>query len=273
MQSSPVSPPLALTVAGSDCSAGAGLQADLKTFSAFGVYGLSVVTGIVAEVPGRVSRIVPVEPGMVFEQWRLLFAHFPIRALKTGMLTSAGIVRMVGGRLGELSPASRPAVVVDPVMVATSGDQLVAAEAVDAYWECLFPFARLITPNVDEMRVLTGRQVESIEELKAAGEWLAEKTNTAVLAKGAHLRGTVARDFLVESGCITEFAAPFIDGVHTHGTGCTMSAAITAGLARGLPLDKAVGEAKHYIGNAIAHIFRWNEIDALNHQAAGTVRG
>jgi hydroxymethylpyrimidine/phosphomethylpyrimidine kinase len=272
MQPSPVSRPLALTIAGSDCSAGAGLQADLKTFSAFGVYGMTVVTGIVAEVPGRVSRIAPVEPGIVAEQLRILLANFPVRAVKTGMLTSAEIVRVVGEMLGETSKSGRMAVVVDPVMVATSGDRLVAAEAVEAYWKHLFPHARLITPNVDEMKVLTGHHITSLDELKSAALWLAEQTGSAVLAKGAHLRDERAREFLVESGRLAQFDAPFIDGVQTHGTGCTMSAAITAGLARGLPLDEAVRAAKQFTSDAIRNILRWNGIDALNHQPPGHER-
>jgi hydroxymethylpyrimidine/phosphomethylpyrimidine kinase len=264
MAPSPVTPPVALTIAGSDCSAGAGLQADLKAFSALGVYGLSAVTCVVAEVPGKVSMIAAVEPAMLDEQLRLLFSTFPVAAVKTGLLYSAELVQVVGRALDSLT-AVRPMIVVDPVMVATSGEALVSSDAVRAYQEILFPCADLITPNLDELRLLTQRKVSTFEELRSAAGALAKEFDTAVLAKGGHLRGREACDFLVNETLAVEFRAPYVEGVRTHGTGCATSAAITAGLAKNLPLEEAVRQAKNFVSAAIEKICRWGEIDALNH--------
>jgi hydroxymethylpyrimidine/phosphomethylpyrimidine kinase len=265
MAPSPVTPPVALTIAGSDCSAGAGLQADLKTFSALGVYGLTAVTCVVAEVPGKVSMIEAVAPAMVAEQLRLLFDTFPVAAVKTGLLGSAEIVSVVARALDSLPAPTRPMIVVDPVMVATSGDPLVSSDAIVAYREKLFPLADLITPNLDELRLLTAREIVTHAELQAAAAGLAEAFNTAVLAKGGHLRGHDACDFLVADALTVELRGNYIEGVRTHGTGCTASAAITAGLAKKLPLADAAREAKNFVGSAIEKICRWGEIDALNH--------
>ena len=265
--------PVALTIAGSDNSAGAGVQADLKTMSALGVYGVTAITCVVAEVPGKVSAIQPIEPRIVAEQIRLLFEAFPIGALKTGMLYSCEIIEAVCDTLlgcAETSPL--PPIVVDPVMVATSGDPLLERDAVALYRERLFPLATLITPNLDEVRTLLGRPVTTLEEMRIAGRELAATFGRAFLIKGGHLRLDPAIDLLCSpGGSVQEYSAPFVQGISTHGTGCTYAAAITAGLAKGLALPDAVGEAKQFLARAVAHFLRWTRdgrtTDALHHFA------
>ena len=267
--------PVGLTIAGSDNSAGAGAQADLKTMGALGVYAVTAITCVVAEVPGKVSAIQPIEPRIVAEQIRLLFEAFPIAALKTGMLYSCEIIETVCETLAAcFAPLSQPPpIVVDPVMVATSGDPLLKRDAVALYRERLFPMASLITPNLDEVRTLLGRPVTNLEEMRAAGLELVETYGRAFLIKGGHLRLNPAIDLLcLPDGNVREFSAPFIEGISTHGTGCTYAAAITAGLAKGLSLPEAVGEAKQFLANAVAQFLRWRRddgrtTDALHHFA------
>ncbi len=264
-------PPAALTIAGSDNSAGAGAQADLKTFGALGVYGITAITCVVAEVPGRVSAIQAVEPGIVREQIRISFEAFPVAAVKTGLLHSRAIIETVCDSLEELLArrAPPPLLVVDPVMVATSGAALLKSDAVAVYAERLFKLAALVTPNLDEVRALLGRPVATIDEMKTAGGELVEKFGAPFLLKGGHLRGAEATDILFAGGGTREFTAPFVHGVATHGTGCTYSAAITAGLAKRLPLEQAIAEAKQFVTRAIANYFSWprggTATTALNH--------
>jgi hydroxymethylpyrimidine/phosphomethylpyrimidine kinase len=248
-----------LTIAGSDCSAGAGLQADLKTFTALGTYGVTVVTCVVSEVPGVVSQIGPVDPALVGDQIKQLFAHLPVRAAKTGMLYSAVHIAAVNAYLPEGVP-----LVVDPVMVASNGAPLLLPDAVDRYRRTLLPRATVITPNLDEAAHLTGRTVANEDDLEAAARELANTFRTAVLVKGGHLKGDVATDVLVTANGIERFSAPYVHGISTHGTGCTYSAAITAGLARGKPLRDAVAAAKDFVTDAIRHHHRWGAIDALD---------
>jgi len=269
----PSSPPVALTIAGSDNSAGAGAQADLKTFSALGVYGVTAITCVVAEVPGRVSAIQAIDASIVREQIVLSFAAYPVAALKTGLLHSKKIIDTVCDAMEEIftqGASSRPALVVDPVMVATSGDPLLNEDAVAVYTERLFKLATLVTPNLDEVRALLGRSVTTVDEMKTAGKELAEMYGTAFLLKGGHLRGSeAATDLLFTGFGIEGFSAPFVPGVATHGTGCTYSAAITAGLAKGLPLPDAIAEAKSFVTRAITNHFAWQRdggvTAALNH--------
>ena len=259
--------PVALTIAGSDCSAGAGLQADLKTFSAHGVYGLTAVTCVVAEVPGKVTHIQPVELANLEDQLRLLLAAFPVAAVKTGMLYSAEVIALVARTFTSLK--KRPPLVVDPVMVATSGDALVKDDAVAAYERLLFPLAALITPNLDEAAVLLGRKITRPEQLRPAADALRSRYGCAVLLKGGHLRGEEALDVLRDAAGFAEYRAPFVPGISTHGTGCTFSAAIAAGFAHGKSLRQAVASGKKYVTRAIAQSFRWgrgkNRVVALNH--------
>ena len=280
--------PVVMSIAGSDNSAGAGAQADLKTFSALGTYGVTAITCVVAEVPGKVSAIQPIEPRIVAEQIRLLFEAFPISAVKTGMLYSREIIEAVAaslqsairnpprrrrGQEGEGGWASQSAIplVVDPVMVATSGDPLLQQDAIALYRERIFPMAKLITPNLDEAAVLLGRPLANLADMRLGVRELAERFGTAILLKGGHLREAIATDLLFADGEVHEFTAPFVPGVSTHGTGCTYSAAIAASLGKGLPLRDAVGEAKCFVTGAITHFFRWTHrgrtTDALRHFA------
>ena len=272
----PSSPPVALTVAGSDNSAGAGAQADLKTFAAHGVYGLTAITSVVAEVPGKVSRIQAIERDVVREQIVLSLEAFPVAAVKTGMLFSAEIIALVAEIYDALPAENRPPLVVDPVMVATSGATLLKPEGIRAYQELLFPLAALVTPNLDEARVLLGdgdesRPIGDIDALRAAGRELAARHHTAFLMKGGHLRLDPAVDLLcLPDGTSAEFSAPFVAGVATHGTGCTYAAAVAANLALGRSLHDAVARAKDYVSRAITQHFRWTAksgepVDALTH--------
>ena len=253
--------PVALTIAGSDCSAGAGLQADLKTFRAFQVYGLSAVTCVAAEVPGKVSRLDPVDPANVRQQIELCLANFPVKAIKTGLLCSAAILETVADALEKHAPATP--LVVDPVMVATSGDILLESEAIEFYRTRLFPRAALVTPNMAEAAALIRSPVRNLEEMHAAGARLAEEFGSRFLIKGGHLSGERAVDLLVGDGEMREFTAPLVAGVSTHGTGCTYSAAITAGLALGDSLEDAIARAKEFVSRAIRDHFTWGKIDAL----------
>ncbi len=264
--------PVALTIAGSDSSAGAGLQADLKTFSALGVYGLTAVTCIVAEIPGKVSRIEPLSSGIVREQIEVLVKNFHIGAIKTGLLCSAEVISAVANTIRGTSRMSAPRipVVIDPVIVATSGDSLLEPAAIEAYEKELFPLATLITPNLDEAERLLGTEIKDRQSMHRAGKELEREFGTAILLKGGHLAGAAALDLLFVDRKVVEFSAPFVTGVETHGTGCTYSAAITAGIASGLSLEKAIGRAKKFVTEAIAQHFRWTSpsgknLDALRH--------
>ena len=257
-------PPAVLTIAGSDNSAGAGAQADLKTFTALDVYGLTAIACVVAEAPGKVSAIHPVPAPMVAEQIRLCLSCFPVAAVKTGMLYSTEIVEIVCDILGDTTIP----LVVDPVMVATSGDRLLRPEAVELYQRRLFPRAMLVTPNLDETAVLAGRPVRSLDDMRDAGAALVARFGSAWLLKGGHLGGEEAVDLLFQAdGRISEFRTARIHGVSTHGTGCTTSAAIAAGLANGLGLEEAVARAKRFVTAAIRDHYRWGNIHALNHSA------
>jgi hydroxymethylpyrimidine/phosphomethylpyrimidine kinase len=264
--------PVALTIAGSDSSAGAGIQADLKTFSAFGVYGLTAVTCIVAEIPGKVSRIEPLSSGIVREQIEVLVKNFQIGAIKTGLLCSAEIISAVANTIrctGRMS-APRIPVVIDPVIVATSGDPLLEPAAIEAYEKELFPLAILITPNLDEAERLLGTEIKDRQSMHRAGKELEREFGTAILLKGGHLAAAAALDLLFVDRKVVEFSAPFVTGVETHGTGCTYSAAITAGIASGLSLEKAIGQAKKFVTEAVAQHFRWTSPSGKNLDALKT---
>jgi hydroxymethylpyrimidine/phosphomethylpyrimidine kinase len=268
------SPPIALTIAGSDSSAGAGIQADLKTFTALGVYGLTAVTCIVAEVPRKVSRIEPVTARMVREQIEVVLKNFPVGAIKTGLLCSAEIVRAVAQTIQNAKKKAARSIpfVVDPVMIATSGDNLLEAKSIETYKNKLFPLATLITPNLDEAALLLETTIDNRRQMASAAKALAKKYHASILLKGGHLRGDDAIDLLFHQSELTEFSAPFVRGVETHGTGCTYSAAITAGLASGFSLEQAIKRAKKFVTESIKRRFRWKStsgdiLDALRHSS------
>jgi hydroxymethylpyrimidine/phosphomethylpyrimidine kinase len=250
--------PVALSIAGSDSSGGAGIQADLKTFSALGVYGLTAVTCIVAEIPGKVSRIEPASAKIVREQVEVLAKSFPISAIKTGLLCSGEIISAVAKTIQDVHKTFAPRIplVIDPVIVATSGDPLLEPAAIEIYEKELFPLASLITPNLGEAEWLLGTKIEDRRSMRVAGKKLEQKFETAILLKGGHLAGDCAIDLLFANGKVVEFSAPFVRDVATHGTGCTYSAAITAGLAKGLSLKEAITRAKKFVTDSITRHFR-----------------
>jgi len=261
---------VALTIAGSDSSAGAGIQADLKTFGTLGVYGLTAITCVVAETPGVVAHIEGMSAEIVRAQMEVLLKNFPVAAIKTGLLFSGEIVSVVAQTLREQLVRTTPPLVIDPVMVATSGDLLLRDDAVEAYERELFPLAALVTPNLDEAARLLGEPIGDLRTMRTAGAKLTEKYGVPVLLKGGHLSGHDATDLLFAAGDVVEFSMPFSRGIATHGTGCTYSAAITAGLARGLPLEGAVRRAKKFVTATIAQHRTWGTasgatLHVLNH--------
>ena len=260
------SPPVALSIAGSDCSAGAGLQADLKTFQHHGVFGLTAVTCVVAETPAVVRSVHAVPPAILQDQLRVLLEAFPVGAIKTGMLFSKAHIVAVTEILSEYRGIP---LVIDPVMIASTGDPLLEENAIAAYKERLFPLATVITPNLDEAEVLWGGPVRDEVSMERAASELSARHGCAVLLKGGHLGQETCADLLWENGLPEWFRAARIEGAASHGTGCTLSAAIAARLAKGEGLHDAVKEAKAYLGEALARSFAWGGIAALNQ---GTVR-
>jgi len=241
---------IALTIAGSDCSGGAGIQADLKTFCAFGVYGASVITALTAQNTIGVHGVQRVEPPFVTRQLTAVLDDLDVAAIKTGMLAEAGIIEAVVDVLA--SRRSPLPVVVDPVMVASSGDRLLAPDAVRILRARLLPLATLVTPNLPEAEALTGRSVRTPAEMRDAARALLDLGARAVLVKGGHLVGAPdALDVLHDGDRVHEYAAPRLSRPSTHGTGCTLSAAITAELARGRDIRVAVAAAKRFVTRAL----------------------
>jgi hydroxymethylpyrimidine/phosphomethylpyrimidine kinase len=236
--------PIALTIAGSDSGGGAGIQADLKTFHQFGVYGVSAITLVTVQNTRRVSRVELMEVSLVREQIDAVFEDLPPLAIKTGALGSATIVEAVASS-GFAAP-----LVVDPVTISKHGSPLMDVDARRALRRLLLPKAALVTPNLDEAAELSGMRVDSPEGMRAAAVQIALLGAASVLVKGGHLAGD-AVDILFHRGRFTEFTAPRVDTRHTHGTGCTYSAAITALLALGVGMEEAVGTAKRFVTEAI----------------------
>jgi len=260
--------PVVLTIAGSDNSGGAGLQADLKTFTTLGVYGTSAVTCIVAEHPGRVLNITPVPPQRVADQIRLVLEAFPVAAIKTGMLYSAAIIAAIEKAITPALACGVP-LVIDPVMVASSGKVLMKPDAIHALKKFIAR-ATLVTPNRDEAALLWGRPITNEQTLSEAALGLAQSfQGPRILAKGGHLRGQIALDILAfPDGRVHEFAVQRIRGVDPHGTGCTYSAAIAAGLAKGLTVTESVVLGKAFITRALRRRFEIGPYQLLNHLPA-----
>lgn len=249
MTSADLRVPAVMTIAGSDSSGGAGIQADLKTFTALGVYGASAITALTAQNTTGVQGVEPVPPAFVAAQIRSVLGDLDVRAVKTGMLANAAIIEAVAA---EMAARQDIPLVIDPVMVATSGDPLIAADAVATLKSRLIPLARVITPNLPEAAALLSvpaatTEAEAMRQLEA----LAKLGARAVLWKGGHGEGSEAVDLLLDGGKVTRLASPRIATRNTHGTGCTLSAAIAAFLAQGLALDVAVARAKTYVHRAI----------------------
>lgn len=251
----------ALTIAGSDCSAGAGLQADLKTFQHFGLHGLTAVTCVVSETAAVVNQILPVPVDLLENQISLLLESFPVAAAKTGMLFSAAHVTATA-EIFRLHP-SVP-LVVDPVMVASTGDPLLEENALAAYKNALLPLATLITPNLPEAEHLLGWKIRDEEALRNAAHELSAKFQTAVLVKGGHLESHDCLDVLANQGTLTDFRSPRITTSASHGTGCTLSAAISSHLALGRKTPQAIGLAKAYLENSLTQSYQIGRIACLN---------
>ena len=240
-----------LTIAGSDPSGGAGIQADLKTFLACGTFGMSAVTALTAQNTRGVRRVGEVPPDFLADELAAVFDDIPPAAVKVGMVSSAALIHVITHALDKYQP---PHVVVDPVMVATSGDPLLAADALAALKEEILPRAEVITPNLPELTRLTGIGVLDEASLARAARKAAMTFGTAVLAKGGHFAGGEAVDVLsCPDGTERRYTAPRIENPNTHGTGCTLSSAIAAFLARGLPLPDAIARAKEYLTGAIRY--------------------
>ncbi len=254
--------PVALTIAGSDSGGGAGIQADLKTFASIGVHGTSAITCLTAQNPRGVLGIHDCGAKIVRQQIEAVFAGLRPAAVKTGMLYSAEIIRAVASFFKR---GRRPPLVVDPVMVSTSGVHLLKPSAIDLLRKELLPLATLVTPNLDEAEILVGAKLASVEDLRAAARELKKRFGGAALVKGGHLRGLgVALDIFYDGKQELVLSTPFVRGVNTHGTGCTYSAAIVGYLAQGQPLPQAVHKAKEYITQAISQSYKASRHDALN---------
>lgn len=266
MQPAPI-----MTIAGSDCSAGAGLQADLKTFQHFGLHGLTAVTCIVSETANIVRRVDPVDPSMMEDQIRLMLDAFPLTVVKTGMLGSAEHVRRVATIFRD---HPNILLVVDPVMIASTGASLLEPDAVQTYKTDLLPLAHLITPNLPEASALLGENISTLSEMEAAAMALSTSFGCATLLKGGHLDLTECTDLLWENEKMHRFNSPRLNVKASHGTGCTLAAAVASGLALGNPLPESVKMAKNYLNHSLATSYTFTSpngeaIHALNQ---GTIK-
>ncbi len=252
MEMNSVTPPRALTIAGSDSGGGAGIQADLKTFAALGVFGASAVTAITAQNTLGVSAVAEVPVEVISDQIEAVVTDIGVDAVKTGMLSSTEIVECVAGAVErlQLSP-----LVVDPVMVAATGAQLLRDDAVESVKERLVPLATVVTPNIPEAEVLTGIEIESVDDMELVGGELVSLGADAAVVKGGHLDDGSGRvtDVLVTRDGVNRFTSLRIDTTSNHGTGCTFASAIAAHLAHGLNLTQAVDSAQRYVWNAMAN--------------------
>ena len=238
----------ALTIAGSDCSGGAGIQADLKTMTMNGVYAMSAITALTAQNTTGVAAISEVTPAFLGQQLDAVFTDIRPDAVKIGMVSSADLIQVIGQKLRQYQAQQ---IVVDPVMVATSGSALLETDAVAALKEVLLPMAALITPNIPEAQVLSGLEIHNEADMEAAGRKLYESCGCAVLVKGGH-RVSDANDLLYGPEGPVWFRGKRIDNPNTHGTGCTLSSAIAANLAKGYSMEDSIRRAKDYLSGALA---------------------
>lgn len=238
-----------LTIAGSDCSGGAGIQADLKTFSAHGVFGMSVIVSVVAENTSRVIDIQDITPEMIEKQIDAVFEDIEVDAVKVGMLSTPECMRAVAGKLRQYKPEH---VVIDPVMYAKNGCPLMDPSAVDALIETILPLADVLTPNIPEAERITGMEIRSVADMEAAARKIHDMGSQSVVVKGGHAIGN-ALDVLFDGKQMHHFETQRIDTKNTHGTGCTFSSAVASQLALGMDICKAVEKAKVYVTTAISH--------------------
>ena len=238
----------AVTIAGSDSSGGAGIQADLKTMIANGVYAMTAITALTAQNTTGVQGIFEVTPEFLEQQIDSVFTDIRPDAVKIGMVSSVGLIESIAKKLKQYEAEN---IVVDPVMVATSGSRLISEDAIGALKELLLPMATVLTPNIPETEVLSGMEVKTADDMIAAAKYISETYHCAVLCKGGHQLND-ANDLLYRNGDYKWFNGKRIDNPNTHGTGCTLSSAIASNLAKGYDLDTAVERAKAYISGALA---------------------
>ncbi|MCL0063435.1 bifunctional hydroxymethylpyrimidine kinase/phosphomethylpyrimidine kinase [Peptococcaceae bacterium] len=251
-----------LTIAGSDSGGGAGIQADLKTFSAHGVYGASVITAVTAQNTKGVYGIFEIEPSFVELQIKTVLEDIDIKAIKIGMLSNADIIQCVASTLKD--KPSIP-IVLDPVMVAKSKDILLKPEAIKVLIEYLLPITHLVTPNLYEASIIAEIEISTVSDMKKAAKIIKSMGASNVLIKGGHLQGD-AIDILYTGDEFVEFTSPRLSNIHTHGTGCTFSASIASNLARGFDLKRSISKSKEYITNAIKNAFPIGKgISPVNH--------
>jgi len=241
---------VALTIAGSDSSGGAGIQADLKTFQAIGVFGMSVITAVTAQNTQKVYAVQEIRPQMVESQIQCLFEDAEIHAVKIGMVSSIALIESIAGALGKVKA---PPVVLDPVMISKSGYRLLRQDAQEALVKNLFPLAAVVTPNIYEAEALIGEKITTVEKMKAAAADILKLGAEKVVVKGGHLGEEQATDILYDGTRFKELQSERIETKNTHGTGCTFSSAIAAYLALGKDFFNAVSSAKTYITGAITH--------------------
>ena len=260
----------ALTIAGSDSSGGAGIQADIKTMTAHGVYAMSAITALTAQNTTGVQDILEAPPAFLAEQLDCVFTDIPPDAVKIGMVSSAALIRVIGEKLRQYGAKN---IVVDPVMVATSGSRLICEEAGETLKQGLFPLAAVITPNIPEAEVLAGFEIRTPEDMEKAARQIGEAFHCAVLCKGGHQVNS-ANDYLWQEKGGLWFLGKRIDNPNTHGTGCTLSSAIASNLAKGVPLEQAVEQAKDYLSGALAAMLDLGKGSGpLNHMFALNLTG
>ena len=245
----------ALTIAGSDCSGGAGIQADLKTMTMNGVYAMSVITALTAQNTTGVRGVQEVNPDFLVQQIDAVFEDIRPDAVKIGMVSSGDLIKVISERLSKYNAEN---IVLDTVMVATSGARLISEDAIDTLKEHLIPLATLITPNIPEAQVLADMTIQSEDEMLRAAEKIAKTYTCAVLLKGGHSIND-ANDLLYRDGSYKWFKGKRIDNPNTHGTGCTLSSAIAANLAKGCDLEASVQRAKDYISGALSYMLDLGE--------------
>lgn len=238
-----------LSIAGSDCSGGAGIQADLKTFSAHGVFGMSAIVSVVAENTSRVLDIQDITPDMIGKQIDAVFEDIEVDAVKIGMLSQMACMEAVAGKIRQYRPQN---IVVDPVMYAKNGSPLMDREAVGTLIKRVIPLADVLTPNIPEAEAIAGMEITTDADRKEAARKIYDMGAKAVVIKGGHASGN-ARDILFDGNQFLDFEARRIDTKNTHGTGCTFSSAIAANLAKGMSVQEAIKGAKEYVTTAIAH--------------------
>jgi hydroxymethylpyrimidine/phosphomethylpyrimidine kinase len=275
-QSEEESYPVALTIAGSDSGGGAGIQADLRTFSAFGVFGTSAITAVTAQNPCEVRNITDLSPNSVEDQIEAVFAKFAVTSVKTGMLHNKKIIESVAKSL----KGKNVQVIVDPVMISTSGVKLLEDDAIESLKELLFPLADWVTPNIPEAETILNIKINSLKELKAAAKNLAGLYNTSIVLKGGHAmpKGNNAVDIVSSKGNVFSLSSPIVElaedlnSTLTHGTGCTFSAAMAAGTALGLQWKDMLISAKAFVyGSLIEGVKPGKDIVAM-YPPAGTYR-